>query len=699
MAFPVKGRTVATPVRWSPLRRLPPWNRCRPRSGLLPFLMNLRFWTGCLLLLGGVPAARATEASVCSPDGKVCITVDDGDGLGYRVTLDGQPALARSRLGLDFAGGFSFGRRARITASKTSKHDETLENRFGQRRVVRDHFDELTVTAAEHADAPNQFKLVVRAYDNGVAFRYELPEQPGLGTFVVTDELTEFAFPHDETCWAGDYSDCTESQYPQKRLSELTRDVSHPHVLPLLVKLSTGYAAVTESDLLDWAGMFLTAAAPRADGSARFAAKATLAPRQDRQGLVVGHDRRVSPWRVIMLGRTAGDLVANDLVWLLATPSHVADTSWIKPGVAAWDAWWTGLNPTQPGFHGLNSRGDTRSDKEYIDFAADIGFPYQLIDWFWYEPMNNPKADLTKPAAHVDIPGLVAYARKRKVRLLLWLDSHDLERQGFAKVFDQIAAWGFAGVKVDFMNSDSQETVQWYAAALAAAAARHLLVDFHGAYKPTGLARTWPNYITQEGVLGNEYNKIRADACTPLHTVTLPFTRGLLGPMDFTPGGFLNRTAADFKVTAPAQVIGTRARQLAETVVYFSPLLCLCDSPQNYRGQPGVEFFRGLPTVWDDTVVLSADVAKHIVIARRSGDRWYLAGLNGDTPLSLPVRLVFLGAGRWSLRAFGDTVESTAQPERVSDSTRTVTPADELVLSFAPAGGYAGVLSPAPAQP
>ncbi len=163
--------------------------------------------------------------------------------------------------------------------------------------------------------------------------------------------------------------------------------------------------------------------------------------------------------------------------------------------------------------------------------------------------------------------------------------------------------------------------------------------------------------------------------------------------MDFTPGGFLNRTAADFKVTSPAEVMGTRARQLAETVVYVSPLLVLCDSPANYRGQPGVEFFRGLPTVWDETVVLSAEVAQHVVIARRSGSRWYLAGMNDDAPLTLRVPLNFLGDGHWNLRAFADTPESTEHPEKISDTTRPVSAADTIELTLAPAGGYAAVLS------
>lgn len=639
-------------------------------------------------------SASAAEESIGSPDGKIVVTVSDTDGLRYRVSLDGQPALVDSRLGLDFEGGFSLGRDTAIVRADRAEHDGAWENPFGQRRTVRDRYREMKLQLQENADSPGRFALIVRAYDDGIALRYEIPVQPGLDSYVVTNERTEFMFPADLTCWAGDYSDCAENQYPEKRLSALTANLAKPHVLPLLVQLPNGYAAIAESDLLDWAGMFVTAAGPRADGTLRPGAKVTLAARKDWHGLVVGHERRLSPWRVVVLARRAAELVGNELIATLATPAQIADTSWIKPGITAWDSWWTGLNPTQPGFTGLNSRGDTRSHQEYIDFAAEMGFSYQLIDWFWYEPMNHSKADLTKPAAHVDIPGLVAYARERNVRLLLWLDSHDVERQGFKKVFSQVAAWGFAGVKIDFMNHDGQETVKWYADVLAAAARHHLLVDLHGAYKPTGLVRTWPNYITQEGVLGNEYHKIRPGACTTLHEITLPFTRGLLGPMDFTPGGFLNRTAADHRITQPAEVIGTRARQLAMTVVYHSPLLVLCDNPANYRGQPGVEFFRGLPTVWDETVVVSAEVAQHVVIARRSGNRWYLAAMNGDAPLTLQVPLKFLGAGTWRLHAFADTVESATKPTQISDTMTSVTAGETLTLSLVPAGGYAAELMP-----
>jgi alpha-glucosidase len=656
------------------------------------------------LAFAALPLTHATEESLVSPDGRVAIIVSDADRLHYRVTLDGQATVADSRLGLEVRGGTSLGRTAQITGVARVEHDSTWKNPFGPRHVVPDRYRELKLTLRERADAPGQLNLIIRAYDNGIALRYEIPVQPGLENYVVTDELTEFIFPSDLKCWVGNPSGCAENQYPEKRLTELSVNVAAPQVLPLLVQLPNGYAAIAESDLIDWAGMFLCTAGPRTEGTPRFGAKVALAQRNDRNGLVAGRDRRLSPWRVIMLARNPADLLTNDLVATLATPSRIADTSWIKPGVTAWDAWWTGVNPTQPEQNGVYSRGDTRSHKEYIDFAAEMGFRYQLMDWFWYEhmtlwdkglnsPPNNPSGDFTHPLPHIDVPGLVTYARQRGIGLWIWAHSLDIKTFGMERSLAHFAELGLAGIKVDFFNSDSQETVQWIVELLECAARHHLMVDLHGVYKPTGLARTYPNFITQEGVLGNEYNKLDGNQCNTRHTITLPFTRALLGPMDFTPGGFLNRTASDFRVTSPAEVIGTRARQLAETVVYFSPLLCLCDSPTNYRGQPGVEFFRGLPTVWDDTLVLSADVAQHVVIARRAGTRWYLAAMNGETPLTLHIPLKFLGRGHWNLRAFADTPESRSQPEKISDTTCSVESEETLELKLAPSGGYAAVLT------
>jgi len=629
-----------------------------------------------VLCLAWLSVAPAAEQGLTSPDGKLAITVSDDQGLHYRVEVDGKTVVTKSQLGLEFQDGTQLGREATLAKTERKRHDGSWENRLGQRRKVHDHWNQMRLTFHETGAASRAFGLIVRAYDEGVAFRYDLPAASGLGHFVLTNELTEFHFAEDGRCWFGEESSCAENHYPEARLSTIPPD--RQNTLPLLVETPAALVAVAEADLLDWAGMFTTGT-----GSPNVSVK--LAGRKDHDGLVVADAPRVSPWRVLMIGRTAAELFNSDLIANLATPNRLGDVPWVKPGVCAWDPWWTGVNTNLPQYTGLHARGDTVSEMEYIDFAAEMGWPYQLMDWNWY------KQDPTVPEPHMNMPAVFAHAQARGVRLFVWMHSKDLTRAGFEKVFSMMASWGAAGVKVDFMNSDSQETVQWYEDVLKVAAQHKLMVDFHGAYKPTGLARTYPNFITQEGVMGNEYNKLPGNKCTPLHTITLPFTRELLGPMDFTPGGFVNRQPKDFQITAPAQVMGTRARQLAMSVVYFSPLMVLCDSPQNYRGQPGIEFLRHLPAVWDETRVLEADVAKSIVLARRSGDRWYLVAMNGDDATTLPVSLKFLGKGKWTLRSFADQPDSLDY-QAVVESKQTVDSSTNLNLNLCPAGGFAAVL-------
>ncbi len=621
------------------------------------------------LLSGAMMAIHASEVRLTSPDGRLAVTISDQGGLCYRVAVDSKPVLADSRLGLEFQNGTRLGPTAVIAGTKAASHDGVWENHFGKRLQVRDHWQELRLTLQEQ---DRLFGLIIRAYDDGVAFRYDLPVASKLGHFVLANELTEFRFVADSRCWFGEESSCAENHYPEARLS--TIPPGKWNTLPLLVETPAAYVAVSEADLLDWAGMFTTGT-----GSENIGVK--LASRNNWNGLVISDVPRVSPWRVLMVGRTAADLVNSDLIANLATPNRLGDLPWVKPGVCAWDPWWTGVNTNLPQFTGLDARGDTVSEKEYIGFAAEMGWPYQLMDWNWY------KSDPTVPEPHMNVPEVFAYARERGVRLFVWMHSDALKKAGFEKVFSTMENWGAAGVKVDFMNSDSQETVKWYEDALKAAAKHKLMVDFHGAYKPTGLARTYPNFITQEGVLGNEYNKLDGNRCTLQHTITLPFTRALLGPMDFTPGGFLNRKPEDFKTTFPAQVMGTRARQLAMTVIYQSPLLVLCDSPANYRGQPGVEFFRNLPTVWDETEVLNAEVGKSVVIARRSGNRWFLAAMNGDTATTVNLPLTFLGKKKWMLNSFADQPDG-ANYEAVQEDHQAVDAKTTLKINLVPAGGY-----------
>jgi len=669
------------------------------RVGTLRIKSVALILSSLLLTLSGF-VAGATEARLTSPDGKLAVVVTDTNGLRYRVEVDGKPVVTESRLGLEFQDGTRFGPTAIVTKTRNDHRDNSWQNHFGQRRVVRDRWQELQLTLK---DQDRSFGFIVRAYDDGVAFRYDLPKSSGLGHFVLTNELTEFHFAGDFNCWAGEESESAENQYPARKLSAIParsrEGRAFQSVLPLLVETPAGYVAVAESDVLDWAGMSLV-------GTGDSAVKAVLERRADGNGLVVSSAPRVSPWRVLMIGRTAAELVGSDLVATLATPSRIKDVSWIKPGACAWDAWWTGVNPydSNPKHRAVDARGTTSSHKEYIDFAAEMGWPYQLMDWYWYEEMtsynkslhsqpNVVKGDFTKAVPEVNVPELIQYAKAKNVRLLIWAHSLDIETFGVEKALAYLAGQGFAGVKIDFLNSQSQETVQWCEKVLAAAAKHHLLIDFHGTYKPTGLARTYPNFITQEGVLGNEYNKLGGNRCTPLHAVTLPFTRALLGPMDFTPGGFLNRAPKDFKATVPAEVMGTRARQLAMTVIYPSPLTVLCDSPKNYRGQPGVEFLHALPTVWDESVVLSGEVGKSIGIARRSGNRWYLVAMNGDAAATLTLSLNFLGKGKWTLRSYADRIDG--EPSEVVESNQPVEAATVLPVKLAAAGGFAAVLSQA----
>jgi alpha-glucosidase len=383
-----------------------------------------------------------------------------------------------------------------------------------------------------------------------------------------------------------------------------------------------------------------------------------------------------SPWRVLMIGREPGRLIESDLVLNLATPCELTDTSWIKPGMMAWDHWWSG-----------DTQMDTATLKQYIQLAADMGWAYQLVDWYWYGDPDKPTSDLRNINPAVDLNEVRRFAAEKKVRLWVWVRWNDLER--FEKcddVFGRFEQWGIAGVKLDFMDSDDQFMVNWYERLASTAAAHHLMIDYHGAFKPTGLNRTLPNQITREGILGNEYNRW-SKRVTPEHKLTLPFTRLLAGPADFTPGGFLNRQPGQFQIDPRAtEVQGTRAAQLALFVLYDSPVGCVCDHPDHYRNQPGADFLKIVPTVWEQTRVLDGAVGEHMVEVRQAGDNWFLGAMT-VTERKLPVKLDFLGSGRWKMQLWRDADDSGVNAEHLTVEEREVSPGDTLTLKLAPAGG------------
>jgi alpha-glucosidase len=291
------------------------------------------------------------------------------------------------------------------------------------------------------------------------------------------------------------------------------------------------------------------------------------------------------------------------------------------------------------------------------------------------------------------MPELLRFAKDRGVRLWLWLHWSHADKQ-YEEAFALYEKWGIAGVKIDFMQRDDQEMVNWYHKIVKKAAEHHLLVNFHGAYKPTGFRRTYPNLMTREGVLGNEYNKW-SKRVTPEHNCTLPFTRMLAGPMDYTPGGFLNRSKDKFKTNVkPTQVMGTRCHELAKFVIYDSPLRCVCDNPSNYENQPGLEFLRVVPTVWDDTKVLNGEVGKYITMARRSGQSWFIGAMTDCQERTLEIKLNFLGRGKYAAHIFADAPDSGENAEKLVEDKRVVTAKDKLTVKMASGGGFAVYLKP-----
>ncbi len=637
-------------------------------------LASLLLITGCQSV-SNPHSLNPNRSAFASPDGRIQVQVQTSGALTYTVTVDGQPLINASRLGLALRPGLQLGQQVECRQATGQRVDNSWENPWGKRRHVRDRYTELRLSLVEASAGGRPFEVIFRAYNDGVAFRYVLPWQAGREEVVVERELTEFAFTGDHACFLGQhetgFKGSQEWQFQPKRLA----DIQPASVvgLPLLIQTSAAWVALLESDLRDWPGMWLGGA----DAPGKLGAK--LPPRQDGQGVAKVAAPHTTPWRVLMIGRQPGQLIESDLVLNLATPCVLADTSFVRPGKMAWDHWWSG-----------DVQMNTATLKEYIQLAADMGWPYQLVDWQWYGEFNKPTSDITKPNPAVDMDEVRRFAREKGVKLWVWLYWTDADRNdAYEKAFALYEQWGIAGVKIDFMDSDHQEMVNWYEKITRAAAQHHLMVNFHGAFKTSGFNRTYPNQITREGILGNEYNRW-SKLVTPEHKVTLPFTRFLAGPADYTPGGFLNRQPGQFKPDEKAaQVQGTRAAELALFVVYDSPLCCVCDHPSHYRGQPGIDFLQVVPTVWDDTKVLQGEVASHLVMARRSGEDWFLGALTASTARTVEVKLDFLGRGRWKARLWQDAADSNVNAEHLDIVERSVTRGDTLTLKLAPAGGCA----------
>ena len=634
-----------------------------------------------LLSLSVIPAV-AQPLRVQSPTARTQVefTLSEGGVPTYRVLYRNKVVLDDAPLGLDLGRNNKLGHGMTVQGSSSEDHDSRVTLTVGKTRQARDHYRQLRVQLVDAAQ--HRLEIELRAYDDGVALRYVLPKA---GKLEIRNELTSFAFPRDYPCWTlnlGRFGTSHEGEYDAIAASKL-----RPHnllELPLVCQTDAQGTtlAIGEANLRDYAGLYLTG---RADGGLGVSAK--LSTRLDQPALAVSIDAQgrdfATPWRVIMLGDTPASLIDSNLITLL-NPPPAFDASWVRPGKSAWD-WWSGSLASGVAQPGMN----TATIQRYIDHAHQLKLEYMLIDDGWYhgstgDGQYNSDADIRRPVEQLDLPGLVTYGRQRGVGLWLWAHWRALDAH-----MDEALAWyqqlGIKGIKVDFMDRDDQQMVDFYHRLLAKAAEHKLLVDLHGAYHPTGLIRTYPNYLTQEGVLGAEYNKWTT-RITATHNLTLPFTRMLLGPMDYTPGGFRNVRPAAFKPQHIApQVMTTRAQQLAMYVVYESPFAVVSDSPEQYENVPAAQFLRDVPASWDETRAIEGAIGEHIVLARRSGKDWYVGAMTNEQARTLQVPLTFLDKGTWTATIYADG----AAPTEVNIETRKLTRNDTLQLQLAASGGAA----------
>ncbi len=660
-----------------------------------------RFFTFFLLAaFAGALTAGSAQAKVyklSSPDGRTSVEVDVQKQITWSVRHGGQQVLAPSAISLTAAGNV-IGYDARVKSARTEKIRGTVAAPFWRQAAIEERYNELELTL------PDGWSLTFRAYDGeGVAYRFSSTSLKKGDR--ITAEQAEFNFDRDYTAYVPynpdtehPFATSFESKYTVAPLSAFRSDALA--FSPLLVCLDGGLRVeVTDADIESYPGMFLKKGSRSLSLEGSFAPVPAATRETPRRGQVMV-DRysddlavirenaskkapRHFPWRVLAIAESDADLPVNNLVYLLASPSRVKDISWIKPGKVAWD-WWNDWNITGVDFEaGIN----TRTYKHYIDFAAENGIEYVVLDEGWSAPL-----DIMKLNPAIDLKELAEYASSKGVDLVLWAVSYVLDKD-LEKACKTYSKMGIKGFKVDFMNRDDQEvTEQLYR--IAEAAARHqMLVDYHGMYKPAGMNRTWPNVLNFEGVWGLEQMKWTTEDIVE-YDVTFPYIRMLSGPVDYTPGAMRNALKREFAPNNSNPVSqGTRARQVAEYVVFDAPFEMLCDNPSAYRKeQETTDFITAIPTVWDETRILQGTVGQYIVTARRSGTRWYIGGLTGWDARDLSLDLSGLVKGKHSAVLYRDGVNAARNATDYRIETVEVQSKKPLPVHMAPGGGFVLVI-------
>jgi len=646
--------------------------------------------------------------TVESPSGAIRLALSVEAGVPrYAVSFRGAEIIEPSALGYDSLNSGSFNDNIRVVDVERREHHSTWTPVAGTNDAIDDHYNELAVTLRQtggEEDVPRTLRVVARAYNDGIAFQYVIPPDEASGTgstperahpLTIYREGTEFNFGGDREAFifrrppkgfygrpSGGENSSYEGVFRPDSLGALAPD--DIVALPLLVNAEDAWVVVSEADLTEYAGMYLQRPtdAPTDPG----VVQSLLHREYKLTGLsknytgigptdwAVKTERPMrSPWRVIMIADTPGQLAESNLIATLNDPSILEDTSWIKPDLAIWP-WWNGRYTEDPSIP-----NDTLSVpflKRYVDFAAESDVPYLLIDLGWDE---------------IDIEEVMQYAESQEVDVFLWVEEMALREGRLDSTFQAFRDLGAVGVKVDFIFPDQQSNIAFLHEILQSAGRHRLMVNVHGVHKPTGIWRTYPHFLTREGVLALEFSR-KHEKPTPEHNVTLPFTRGLLGPMDYTPGVF----DLDGPPGISRKVQTTRMQQMAMYIVYFSALQMIPDYPQSYRNFPEAwDVIRRVPTTWDETRVLEGAPADYVVTARRKGDRWYVGAMTDEQARTFDVSLDFLAPNTtYQAQVFQDSEAIEHDHLGIDVREATVVQKDTVSLSLAETGGGVIVLSP-----
>ncbi|HEY0859388.1 MAG TPA: glycoside hydrolase family 97 protein [Pseudoxanthomonas sp.] len=665
-----------------------------------------RFLIPLFVLLSSATAHAAPGPRVASPDGTLVVELaTDNDGRpSYAVSRKGQPVIAPSRLGFLLLDAPKFERNIEIVQPRTRTFDETWEQPWGERRFIRNHYNELTVTLKEKARPFRRFDVVFRVFDDGVGFRYRFPKQPGLEQVKISEELTEFSLARDATAWWIPAGEWNREEYLYHRTP--VQQVGDAQT-PITFRFGDGtHLSIHEAALVDYSGMNLTRVEERK-------LKADLTPGIG-EGKVVRAAPFDTPWRTLLLSDDAAGLAMSGLTLNLNEPNALGDVSWVTP-MKYVGVWWEMHLDLKSWASGPKHGATNENVRKHIDFAAKHGFGGVLVegwnvgwdgDWFG----NGEDFSFTRSYPDFDLEALSRYARSKGVVLIGHHETsgnaaHYEEQLGDA--FDLYQRVGVPAVKTGYVadasqakvtGADGQRHYAWHEGqdmarhhlkVVTEAAKRHIAVNPHEPIKDSGLRRTYPNWITREGARGMEFSAWGQPGNPPEHEANLVFTRLLAGPMDYTPGIF------GMKTRSTDGIATTWAKQLSLYVVIYSPLQMAADLLENYEKNPApFQFIKDVPVDWDDTRVLNGEVGDYVTIARkeRGGDNWYLGALTDEDGRTLDVPLSFLDEGRrYTAHIYrdGDQAHWKTAPQDIVIEERTVTRADTLALKLAPGGGQA----------